>query len=46
MRRQKGDYQYFVEFERSEVKNWLELAEKFVAEIRMLLETSNRQGQR
>lgn len=35
-RRQKGDYQDFVEFEKRDVKAWLKKSEKFIVEIEAL----------
>ena len=36
-RRQKGDYQDFVEFKKQDVKAWLKKSESFIREIEILV---------
>ena len=35
-RRQKGDYQDFVKFEKSDVEEWIKQSEKFIVEVEQL----------
>jgi hypothetical protein len=37
--RQEGDYGDFAEFDSAEVQSWLELAEKFISDLRRLIES-------
>lgn len=38
--RQKGDYRDMVEFEKEDVKRWIEQAEKFITKIKKIIEKS------
>ena len=41
VKRQKGDYDDFIEFNKTDVGNWLEQAEGFVKEVNKILKSEN-----
>ena len=42
--RQEGDYGDFTEFDSTEVRSWLELADQFIADMRRLIESDQPKG--